>query len=148
MDKLLDRSKWGLQQAKKQDMWRREDKYNENEKKCKDKLEEAKGVPVKFSEEELFWLEDLCDKKLYRTQNEAEIAEDKETLDNVVKKGRMYIRLCAKLNMAYQYTKLLKEKKKTIGKRRYGLRTIKAPYYLRDAEKEFAKWKKNPPWLN
>ncbi len=54
--------------------------YKENETKIKNQVEKARGLEVKFTNPELFWIEDFLDGRLYRYQNLARKAMNENNL--------------------------------------------------------------------
>ena len=89
--------------------------YKENEIKIKNQVEKAKGLEVKFTNSELFWIEDFLDGRLYRYQNLARKAMNENNLvdaEYYAREGRMIMSLCKKAFIMLQYSNLVKDKKK------------------------------------
>jgi hypothetical protein len=119
--------------------------YKDNEIKIKNQVEKAKGLEVKFTNTELFWIEDFLDSKLYRYQNLARQAMNENNLvdaEYCVQRGRMVMSLCKKAFMMLQYSNFVKDGKKykNVRRREHSYRKAKnEPYYVPHARDDFNK---------
>ncbi len=119
--------------------------YKDNEIKIKNQVEKAKGLEVKFTNSELFWIEDFLDSRLYRYQNLARKAMNENNLvdaEYYAREGRMIMSLCKKAFIMLQYSNLVKDKKKykNVRRRKHSYRKAKdEPYYVPHARDDFNK---------
>ncbi len=119
--------------------------YKDNEIKIKNQVEKAKGLEVKFTNSELFWIEDFLDSRLYRYQNLARKAMNENNLvdaEYCVEHGRKIISLCKKVFIMLQYSDLIKDRKKykNVRRREHSYRKAKdEPYYVPHARDDFNK---------
>ena len=119
--------------------------YKENETKIKNQVKKAKGLEVKFTNPELFWIEDFLDSRLYRYQNLARKAMNENNLvdaEYYAREGRMIMSLCKKAFIMLQYSNLVKDKKKykNVRRRKHSYRKAKdEPYYVPHARDDFNK---------
>jgi|TARA_R100000455_G_scaffold17944_1_gene8771 hypothetical protein len=119
--------------------------YKENETKIKNQVKKARGLEVKFTNPELFWIEDFLDGRLYRYQNLARKAMNENNLvdaEYYAREGRMIMSLCKKAFIMLQYSNLVKDKKKykNVRRRKHSYRKAKdEPYYVPHARDDFNK---------
>jgi tRNA nucleotidyltransferase (CCA-adding enzyme) len=117
--------------------------YKDNETKIKNQMKKAKGLEVKFTNPELFWIEDILDSRLYRYENnviQAMKENDFNTAEHFIQRGRMVMRLCEKVFLMLQYSNFKRDEKKykNVRRREHSYRKAKnEPYYNAHARKHF-----------
>ena len=110
-----------------------------------DQMQRAKGLDVKFTNSELFWIEDILDSRLYRSQNYVRqvMKENKlEEAESEIQHGRLLMGLCKKVFLMLQYSNFKKDEKKykNIRRREHSYRLAKdEPYYVPHARGDFNK---------
>ena len=121
-------------------------KFYGNKKILEDFSNACKGYKFPLTEADLFWLEDYMDSNLFALESSLRQYSKKNTpeYDEVVlreiKTGRMLCRMCSKLHVFYQLTKIYDAEKKfkRVGKRAFSAKNVKLkPYYVVHALKKF-----------
>jgi hypothetical protein len=119
--------------------------WKNNRDTIQNQMERAKGLEVKFTNPELFWIEDILDSHLYRSQNHVRRAMKESKLDlaeSEIQHGRLLMSLCKKVFLMLQYSNFKKDEKKykNIRRREHSYRLAKdEPYYVPHARKDFNK---------
>ena len=126
-------------------------KFYSNKKTLEDFTSACKGYKFPLTEADLFWLEDYMDSQLNLKEHAIRQYADKNTPEydeavlNEIRHARMLCRLCSKLHVFYQLTKIYdaEKKYKNVKRRTFSAKTVKLkPYYVVHALAEFFKFTK------